>query len=768
MMASNVGGAFAESLSNQTSDNLTDSSSTQSLTGNITTGVSNTTVTGNTTNTESNSSISNGSSLNESSNELTVADSAKNSSNNAANDNSASTINDNTNNSGNSTNTTAAAGGDDEIHGVWVQSGDVFGLNVTQLLGMGITDVYVKCNIYSNPTYKAILSQVVSMFNGTGIRVNAWVTCFQDANGKWINPQGTSYNYTVKVPYEGWYQTWQQIWYQTWQKSWHKTWYKSHGKWRSYWRYSWQSTWKSYWKLNWVWGQTTFDETRTGYDTSHNDEVVSAISDMVRNYGVDGVNLDYCRYPGTAYKYNGGTEAITNFVKQVYDTVKGINPNATVSADVMPEGPVNAHYYGQNYTQLAQYTDYLIPMIYKGNYGKDTTWIGKVTSYIVNQTNGKPVIAGLQTYKSDNNTTPLPTNELEGDINESLNNGASGYTLFRYGLINGTNNSSNNDTTTSDNDTVNDNNTTVLQPTFTNDQILDASATVKSYIESNKALPAFVKIGSTYVTMAQFLQLMVTDLLNINSKKTGNIQLETVNAAPNPTQSVQAGNIYKSEYLDMAQRISSFIENNGAAPNYVRSHLGNIQFESAIYIYSRILNYYGANGRLPNYAVTSAWTGKSSKITQVYIASDNINNLQTDTNRINQIINGLAALGVSATNWGVGSNEHITVLQSSSVPQNALVVNLYGGACAGTLYEMGGKWYKSIKGARDVFTVFLPRATDITGLAWLPRAHDDNFSPASFTGLANPDQYLANNGYRYVYSDDIQTIINSIYRELMR
>ena len=38
MMASNVGGAFAESLSNQTSDNLTDSSSTQSLTGNITTG----------------------------------------------------------------------------------------------------------------------------------------------------------------------------------------------------------------------------------------------------------------------------------------------------------------------------------------------------------------------------------------------------------------------------------------------------------------------------------------------------------------------------------------------------------------------------------------------------------------------------------------------------------------------------------------------------------------------------------------------------------
>ena len=656
------------------------------------------------------------------------------------------------------------------IHGVWVQSGDVLGLNVTQLLGMGITDVYVKCNIYSDPTYKAILSQVVSMFNGTGIRVDAWVTCFQDANGSWVNPEGTAYNYTVQVPYEGWYQTWQQIWYQTWQKSWYKAWYRSHGKWRSYWKHGWQSTWQSYWKLNWVWGQTTFTETKTGYNTTHNDEVISAISDMVKNYGVNGVNLDYCRYPGTAYKYNNGTDAITNFVKQVHDTVKAINSNATVSVDTMPEESVNAYYYGQNYTQLAQYTDYLIVMAYKGNYNENNNWIGKVTSYIVNQTNGKPVIIGLQTYKSDNNTTPLPANELQQDINESLNNGATGYALFRYGLINGMNSSSGNGTTDPDNGTDQNNtgNNTTVQPTFTNDQILSASATVKSYIEANNALPAFVKIGSTYVTMAQFLKLMVADLLNINSNKNGNIQLETVNTAPNPTQSVQAGRIYKSDYLDMAQRISSFIEQNGAAPNYVKSHLGNIQFESAVYIYSRILNYYGAYGRLPNYAVTSAWTGKSSKVTQVYITSDNINNLQTDNNRINQIINGLADLGVSATNWGVGPNVHITVLQSSSVPKNALVVNLYGGACAGTLYEMGGKWYKSIKGARDVFTVFLPPATDITGLDWLQRAHDDNFSPASFKGLANPDQYLANNGYRYVYSKDIQTIIDSIYKELMR
>ena len=151
----------------------------------------------------------------------------------------------------------------------------------------------------------------------------------------------------------------------------------------------------------------------------------------------------------------------------------------------------------------------------------------------------------------------------------------------------------------------------------------------------------------------------------------------------------------------------------------------------------------------------------------VYITSDNIINSLKDTDRVNQIINGLATLGVYAVNWGLGPNMHITVLQSSQVPQNAVVVDIYGGACAGTIYEMGTAWYKTIKGTRDVFTVFWPTATDITGLAWLPRAHDDDFDPPSFKGLAHPDQYMLNNGYRYIYSGNINTIINSIYEEIV-
>ena len=311
--------------------------------------------------------------------------------------------------------------------------------------------------------------------------------------------------------------------------------------------------------------------------------------------------------------------------------------------------------------------------------------------------------------------------------------------------------------------------TTVPSPvvTFTSAQILDASARVKAYVDSNNKLPSYVTIGSTNVSMAQFLQMMSIDLLQINNGANTPIVLPNVNSPSNPTDTVRTGQILKTEYLNMAQRIKSFIDSNNVAPNYVSSSLGNVQFDSAVYMYSRILTYYEKNNALPNYASIYPWSTITTAY-KVYITSDNIYNTATDTANINKIINGLAALGVSAVEYGIGPNTHDAVLESS-VPQNAVVVDIYGGACAGTIYEMGTSWYKSIKGTRDVFTVFwADTSADITNLAWLPRAHDDDFSRASFTGLAHPDQYMLNNGYRYIYSSDIQAIVNSIYKETLR
>jgi hypothetical protein len=194
---------------------------------------------------------------------------------------------------------------------------------------------------------------------------------------------------------------------------------------------------------------------------------------------------------------------------------------------------------------------------------------------------------------------------------------------------------------------------------------------------------------------------------------------------------------------------------------------------------TRAQNFVVANGRLPNYvsygskhipiaqfqAILKAeglkMTGNANR--PIYITSDNINNSATDNARINSIINGLRTLGLTAYNMGLGPNKHDTVLTSGKLPSNAVIVDIYGGADAGLIKEMGSAWYKSLKGARTVFSVFWPPSADITGLAFLPRVHDDNYDPASFTGLANPAHYLLENGYNYIHSGSILSIVNAIF-----
>jgi hypothetical protein len=50
----------------------------------------------------------------------------------------------------------------------------------------------------------------------------------------------------------------------------------------------------------------------------------------------------------------------------------------------------------------------------------------------------------------------------------------------------------------------------------------------------------------------------------------------------------------------------------------------------------------------------------------------------------------------------------------------------------------------------------------IKGVKWLKRAHDDNYDPDSFTGIANPDKTLLNNGYYFIEGDDPDEIANYI------
>lgn len=137
--------------------------------------------------------------------------------------------------------------------------------------------------------------------------------------------------------------------------------------------------------------------------------------------------------------------------------------------------------------------------------------------------------------------------------------------------------------------------------TITISQINSAAKTVKTYYETNKKLPSYITISGKQVTMSSFLYLLTSSLINVNGGSSAAVTLKTVSAPTAPSGTFKHGNIFKTEYIKLANSIRTFINTNGKAPNYVTASLGKIRYESAVYMYSKIMAFYYTNGRLPSY-----------------------------------------------------------------------------------------------------------------------------------------------------------------------
>jgi hypothetical protein len=175
-----------------------------------------------------------------------------------------------------------------------------------------------------------------------------------------------------------------------------------------------------------IWMQSFYDgEWHNPKETDLNYKIEEA-----RKYAslsdVYGIHLDYLRYPGNAYKTSGGTEAVTQFVKDV----KNVIGSKFLSCAVMPE-QTDEYYYGQDIGELGKLCDAILPMQYKGNYGAGTSWLASTTQLFSSQAT---VWSGLQSYKSDDDASVLSGDELRNDVQTCLDNGASGVIIFRYGL----------------------------------------------------------------------------------------------------------------------------------------------------------------------------------------------------------------------------------------------------------------------------------------------------------------------------------------------
>ncbi|HHV75545.1 MAG TPA: transglutaminase, partial [Thermoanaerobacterium sp.] len=126
-----------------------------------------------------------------------------------------------------------------------------------------------------------------------------------------------------------------------------------------------------------------------------------------------------------------------------------------------------------------------------------------------------------------------------------------------------------------------------------------ASKSVKSYYERYGKLPTSITIVGQKYTMAQLLYLLAKATVNINAGNLNPIMPKIVAAPISSSGSYRHGRLYKSSYVQVANNILNYMNSYGRAPNYATTTLGKIPFTRLVYIYSKIITYYGTYKRLP-------------------------------------------------------------------------------------------------------------------------------------------------------------------------
>jgi uncharacterized lipoprotein YddW (UPF0748 family) len=172
------------------------------------------------------------------------------------------------------------------------------------------------------------------------------------------------------------------------------------------------------------------------------------IFEIVQNYDVDGIQLDFIRYPQTQFndniafkKYGNGKsledwrrENITQFISELKNRIKGINPQ--IKLGVTPIGifkSIRDARGMESYSAVFQNTrewlkqgliDYAAPQIYWDT--KSNPKFDALVKNWVNNSYGKNIVIGIAAYK------PEVYKELEREINTARNLHASGVAFFRY------------------------------------------------------------------------------------------------------------------------------------------------------------------------------------------------------------------------------------------------------------------------------------------------------------------------------------------------
>ncbi|MCG2829247.1 Ig-like domain repeat protein, partial [Methanothermobacter sp. K4] len=144
---------------------------------------------------------------------------------------------------------------------------------------------------------------------------------------------------------------------------------------------------------------------------------------------------------------------------------------------------------------------------------------------------------------------------------------------------------------------------TVTSSGLTVDQVVRAAEYIAWYYGKYRRLPDTVRMGGRKYSPPAFLDLLVRTSINLAAGSRKPVTPRTV-GYPTASEGVyMPGKLYMSAYLRYAVNIRDFITRNRRAPNYAVTSRGRVPYSRLVFMYSRILGFYGANGRLPQYVV---------------------------------------------------------------------------------------------------------------------------------------------------------------------
>ncbi|MBC7101332.1 MAG: hypothetical protein H5T40_06875 [Methanobacteriales archaeon] len=161
-------------------------------------------------------------------------------------------------------------------------------------------------------------------------------------------------------------------------------------------------------------------------------------------------------------------------------------------------------------------------------------------------------------------------------------------------------------------------------------EISVASKVIEKYGSSNGKIPNGIVIDNKSISMDDYLYAAATTTINLNTNQKKTITTNNYKPPTNPPTITATGTLTKTAYLQTAKNIKKYMETNKRSPNYATTSIGKINYQSLIYAYSRIINFYNNNGRLPN----------SIKVIGI------TKNLVNTTNATNSVVIGRTAYGV--------------------------------------------------------------------------------------------------------------------------